>query len=97
MSNETLSAEDGQVLWMPGPDQLNSSRLVQYQRWLSAERGIETDDYNALWQWSVDNLNQFWLSIWDFFTHKSVNMSTLWDLSGSRRGHRLHENRWPTT
>jgi hypothetical protein len=30
-------------------------------------------------------------------THKSVNMSTPWDLLGFGRGHRLHENRWPTT
>jgi ACR3 family arsenite efflux pump ArsB len=30
-------------------------------------------------------------------THKSVNMSTVWDLSGYRRGHSFHEDRWPTT
>lgn len=33
----------------------------------------------------------------DVVTHKSVNMSTPWDLSGCCLGHRLHENRWPTT
>ncbi len=29
------------------------------------ERGF--DDYAALWQWSVDDLEGFWASIWDFF------------------------------
>src|SRR6478609_7094217 len=67
MSNATVSAEDGQLLWTPGPEQLESSRLVQYQRWLSEKKGIPTHDYNALWEWSVENLEQFWLSIWDYF------------------------------
>jgi acetoacetyl-CoA synthetase len=67
MSNETLPAEHGQLLWTPGAEQLNSSRLVQYQQWLSDERGVHTHGYTDLWRWSVENLEQFWLSIWDFF------------------------------
>ena len=45
----------------------------------------------------VGELIQIDGSDYRWFTHKSVNMSTLWDLSGSRGGHRLHENRWQTT
>jgi acetoacetyl-CoA synthetase len=71
MSNETLPVENGQLLWTPGTEQLNSSRLVQYQRWLSAERGIHTHDYGELWRWSVENLEDFWQSIWDFFDIQS--------------------------
>src|SRR5205085_9338047 len=25
------------------------------------------DDYESLWQWSVDDLEAFWASIWEFF------------------------------
>lgn len=42
MSNATVSAEDGQLLWTPGLEQLNSSRLVQYQQWLADKRGCST-------------------------------------------------------
>lgn len=63
MLNATVTAEDGQLLWTPGPEQLDSSRLVQYQQWLADKRGVHTQDYQALWQWSVDNLDQFWRSI----------------------------------
>ncbi len=39
--------------------------------WLRRELGLYFDDYPSLWQWSVDNLDQFWSSIWDFFEIKS--------------------------
>ena len=60
----TRSAE---VLWTPGPEQLQSSRLVQYQRWLAQEKGLVTRDYAELWRWSVEDIDRFWQSIWSFF------------------------------
>jgi acetoacetyl-CoA synthetase len=36
-------------------------------RWLQAERGLAFEGYEALWGWSVDDLDAFWASIWDFF------------------------------
>ena len=58
---------NGQVLWTPGPDQLKSSRLVKYKQWLSTEKGVHTKDYDELWRWSIEDLEGFWQSIWDFF------------------------------
>ena len=37
-------------------------------RWLEEERGIATaEDYQALWEWSVSDLEAFWAAIWEFF------------------------------
>jgi acetoacetyl-CoA synthetase len=36
-------------------------------RWLAQHRGLEFDDYESLWRWSVSDLEAFWASIWDFF------------------------------
>ena len=36
-------------------------------RWLEAERGLSFDSYEDLWRWSVEDLDGFWASIWDFF------------------------------
>jgi len=55
------------LLWQPSPDHVHASRLHHYQQWLARERGIQTDSYAALWQWSVDHLDDFWMSIWDHF------------------------------
>ena len=60
-------ARSAEVLWTPGPEQLQSSRLVQYQRWLAQEKGVVTRDYAQLWRWSVEDIDRFWQSIWSFF------------------------------
>jgi acetoacetyl-CoA synthetase len=41
--------------------------MTEFMRWLEAERGVVTGDYESLWQWSVDDLDGFWAAIWDFF------------------------------
>lgn len=41
--------------------------LGEYLRWLADERGRTFPDYASLWQWSVDDLDGFWSSIWDYF------------------------------
>ena len=38
-----------------------------YQNWLNEARGLRFDNYDAMWQWSVTDLDAFWQSIWDYF------------------------------
>ncbi|MEO8855947.1 MAG: acetoacetate--CoA ligase, partial [Burkholderiaceae bacterium] len=38
-----------------------------YQDWLQQHRGLSFDSYDALWHWSVSDLDAFWQSIWDYF------------------------------
>jgi acetoacetyl-CoA synthetase len=63
---ETTNAV-AEVLWTPRPDQIELTRLAAYMRWLAADRGLTFDSYEALWSWSVDELETFWQSVWDFF------------------------------
>jgi len=35
--------------------------------WLERERGLRFDSYDAVWRWSVDDLDGFWSSIWELF------------------------------
>ena len=58
-------------LWRPGPERIDKAGITRYQRWLARERGLHFDHYEALWQWSVDDLEGFWASIWDFCGVKS--------------------------
>jgi acetoacetyl-CoA synthetase len=55
------------MLWEPSAEVVERSRLTGFMRWLDAERGLEFDGYEALWRWSVDDLEGFWAAIWDFF------------------------------
>src|SRR5204862_3321187 len=48
-----------EVLWTPGPDALQRSRMAAYLRWLTDRRDRRFDGYDALWRWSVDDLGGF--------------------------------------
>jgi acetoacetyl-CoA synthetase len=57
----------GEKLWEPSAELIERARLTEYMRWLEADRGLRFDGYHELWRWSVDDLEAFWDSIWDFF------------------------------
>jgi len=55
------------ILWTPSPDVRETSRIGDYLRWLEGTGGPAFGDYEALWTWSVEDLNAFWLSVWRYF------------------------------
>ena len=58
---------EAERLWEPTPEAIERSQMTAYMHWLEAERGIAARDYEALWRWSVEELEAFWASIWDYF------------------------------
>jgi acetoacetyl-CoA synthetase len=66
-TTEVDGAPRGERLWEPSPEAIERSQMTRYMRWLEAERGIRPDSYEALWEWSVRELEDFWASIWDYF------------------------------
>ena len=55
-----------EVLWAPTPATRQHSRIGAYLDWLGA-RGRRFGSYEELWRWSVDDLNGFWTSVWEYF------------------------------
>jgi acetoacetyl-CoA synthetase len=51
----------GELLWQPSAEDVEHAQLTAYMR----ARGF--DDYGALWEWSVRDLDGFWASIWEWF------------------------------
>jgi len=49
------------LLWEPPAGMFQRALMSRFMR----ERGFET--YDELWRWSVEDLEGFWASIWDFF------------------------------
>ena len=54
-------------LWTPDNTRVENSRMWHFMRWLEDHRELSFADYNALWQWSVDNLEDFWDAFWQYF------------------------------
>jgi acetoacetyl-CoA synthetase len=55
------------IVWSPSPERIASATITRYREWLNESRGLALADYHELWQWSVEELEEFWASIWEFF------------------------------
>ena len=55
------------VLWEPSEDEMMHSGLARYRRWLESEKMLVFPEYKQLWEWSVQELEAFWSSIWEYF------------------------------
>jgi len=62
-----VTAAEPEKLWEPPAALVERARMTEYMRWLESERGLSFDGYHELWRWSVEELEAFWDSIWDFF------------------------------
>ena len=55
------------ILWEPSRERIERARLTRYMRWLGETRGVAPRGYDELWRWSVEEVEAFWASIWEFF------------------------------
>jgi acetoacetyl-CoA synthetase len=62
---------EGDLLWTPSAARREQSHLTAFNRWLNRERGLNFATYEALWQWSVRDLESFWGAIWEYFQVRS--------------------------
>ena len=66
------SAGGLQAAWQPSAATIRAAKITAFTDWLAAERGLRFADYDALWRWSVDDLEGFWAAIWDYFAIPSA-------------------------
>jgi acetoacetyl-CoA synthetase len=71
-------------MWAPSPERVERANLTRYLRWLGDRRGLRFAAYDELWRWSVDDLDGFWTSMWEFF-----------EVGGPPPGPALAERRMP--
>ncbi len=62
---------EGALLWEPSKRLREDAAITRYLRWLKDNRGLHFGDYRDVWQWSVNDLEGFWSSIWEFFEVKA--------------------------
>jgi acetoacetyl-CoA synthetase len=56
----------GKLLWKPDPAFARKTNIAAFTKWLKS-RGHEFVDYDEIWNWSVDDLDGFWGSVWKYF------------------------------
>ena len=62
---------EGQLLWTPSPEFIRDSNLTKYLGWLRENRGRDFGDYESMRLWSVEDIEGFWDSIWNYFSVQS--------------------------
>ena len=63
-----METADPETLWTPTPERIERAGLTRYAAWVQETRGVDvTASYDALWRWSVEDLEGFWASIWEYF------------------------------
>lgn len=60
-------AEMPPILWEPTKQFSENAHLTHYIRWLGTQKGKHFADYHELYHWSVEHLEDFWESIWEYF------------------------------
>ena len=79
-----MQVEEGRLLWEPSEQRRAESVVSRYLTWLRDSRGVSVEGPRDLWKWSVDDLDAFWLSLWDFC-----------DIVGTRGDTALADDRMP--
>ena len=54
-------------LWEAAEDVKQAANITRYMQWLKREKGLNFQTRDDLWQWSVDHLEDFWASLWEYF------------------------------
>jgi acetoacetyl-CoA synthetase len=67
IKSETAGVREGELLWTPSAAQIEDANLTRFAKWLARQRGLQFESYDALWQWSVTELEEFWQAMWDYF------------------------------
>lgn len=62
-----MSSDQPTALWTPDATRIAEARITDYQRWLQAEKGLVFDSYPALWEWSVEHIEDFYQTMWEYF------------------------------
>ncbi|WP_042220549.1 acetoacetate--CoA ligase [Oceanobacillus manasiensis] len=65
--------KEGTLLWEPRDDQKEKAAITTYMNWLREHKDLDFKNYDSLWNWSVDQVEDFWESLWSYFKIKSSN------------------------
>jgi acetoacetyl-CoA synthetase len=76
-NRNTLRWMEPKLLWEPSADRVERALITRFARAVGQE-----GPYEDLWRWSVEEIEEFWAAVWDFF---DVQASTPYERVLARR------------
>ncbi|MCP4107751.1 MAG: acetoacetate--CoA ligase [Desulfobacteraceae bacterium] len=56
----------GKLLWTPSEERIKNTNMYRFMNVINEKYNQNFTEYKDLYQWSVDNIADFWAVIWDF-------------------------------
>jgi len=53
-------------LWNPSEERKQQANITHFIKTVNSHHGLKLDSYGELYQWSVENIPDFWAEVWDF-------------------------------
>ncbi len=59
------------LLWQPTDSEIRDTNIYRFMQTVNKRFNTRFEDYSQLHQWSVDHLDDFWATVWDFVAIQS--------------------------
>ncbi len=56
----------GKLLWQPSEERIKNTNIYKFMGVINEKFNKDFEDYSQLYQWSIENIPEFWASMWDF-------------------------------
>ncbi|MFP4225774.1 MAG: acetoacetate--CoA ligase [Desulfobacterales bacterium] len=54
------------ILWQPSEEQIKQTNMYRFIQYVNGRYNLSISNYQELYQWSVDQIPDFWAAMWDF-------------------------------
>jgi len=54
------------LLWKPSEDKIKNSNMYRFMRLINENYNQNFTEYDPLYQWSIENIRDFWAAMWEF-------------------------------
>ena len=56
----------GKLLWKPSEERVKQANMTRFIDFVNKKYGLEISSYSQLYNWSVENIPDFWAAMWEF-------------------------------
>jgi acetoacetyl-CoA synthetase len=54
------------ILWKPSEESVRQTNMYRFMQFINSKYNQKMDDYTSLYDWSVQNIPEFWAALWQF-------------------------------
>ena len=56
----------GKLLWQPSEENIKNANMTRFINFVNKKQGFELNSYTQLYNWSIENITDFWAAMWEF-------------------------------